>query len=100
MTRLIAFIVIFAIFLVFIVLNLNNSCDISLGFITLNDIPVFLSSLSSFIMGMLVTIPLMLFRSFRKKKKDKAKLPPNTEKVELTAGPEKINKENSPYGID
>ena len=102
MIRLIVFILIFAVFLVFIVLNLDNKCDLSLGFVVLKEIPVFLSSLSSFILGMLITIPLMLFR---RKKKQKPLPAPSAqsekiEKKEVLPAAEKINKEDSPYGID
>jgi len=97
MIRLIIFIVIFALFLGFIVLNLENRCDISLGFMTLNEIPVFLSALSSFIAGMLITIPLVLLA---RKKKQKPILPVPSGKPEALEAPEKINKETSPYGID
>ena len=97
MARLIVFIVIFALFLAFIVLNLENRCDISLGFITLEAVPVFLSSLSSFIVGMLITIPVVFFR---KRKRQKALPPAQSGKGETSTGPEKINKEGSPYGID
>ena len=106
MIRLIVFIVIFAVFLAFIVLNLENKCDLSLGFVVLKDIPVFLSSLSSFILGMLITIPLMLFRRKKKQKPLPAPYaPPDKEKTyiektEVLTAPEKINKEDSPYGID
>ena len=58
MARLIVFILIFAFFLAFIVLNLDNKCDISFGIKTLNDVPVFLSALCSFVLGMLITVPM------------------------------------------
>ena len=99
MARLIVFIVLFVVFLGFIMLNLENKSDLSLGFTTIKDIPVFLSSLSSFVLGMLVTIPLMLLRK-RRKYKQRALPPEPEEKIEASKGPEKINKETSPYGID
>ena len=57
--RLIVFIVIFALFLVFITFNLENKCDISFGFASLRDVPVFITIFSSFILGFLCTIPLI-----------------------------------------
>ena len=116
MIRLISFIVIFAVFLVFIVFNLNNKCDISFGFTTAKDIPIFLSALFSFVLGMLFTIPLV-FSMGRKRKKGgrpgtsggpkpsglkikrlgfKSKKTPQGAPSEI----EEIKKENGPYGID
>ena len=66
MRRLIIFIVIFALFLAFIVLNLEHRSDISLGLIRFNDIPVFLIVFFAFVLGMLFSIPL----SFGKKRKN------------------------------
>ena len=115
MIRLIAFIVIFAFFLAFIVLNLDNRCDISVGFRIFKDIPVFLTALFSFVLGMLFTVPLVFsLRMLRKKpsgsessntlssggihkrfgKKDK-KGGDNE-----SSGSDDYNKEKSPYGID
>ena len=65
MRRLIIFIVIFALFLAFIVLNLEHRSDISLGLKRFNDIPVFLIVFFSFVLGMLFSIPL----SFGRKRK-------------------------------
>ena len=102
MIRLISFIVIFAIFLGFIVLNLDNKCDISLGFTAFTEVPVFLSVLVSFVLGMFVTVPLFLTRK-------KAPPKPVTEKparslpfkkAKVNVSPDEIKKEDSPYGID
>ena len=68
MIRLILVIIIFAFFLVFIVFNLDNKCDISFGLKTIKDVPVFLSSLFSFVLGMMFTVPLV-FSIGRKRKK-------------------------------
>jgi len=97
MKRLIIFIVIFAIFLTFIVLNLDNRCDISFGFTTLSNIPVFLSILSSFVLGMLITIPFIFSPRKEKKKPD---LPKPLKKPEVKGSDDEIAKETSPYGID
>jgi len=127
MIRLILVIIIFAFFLVFIVFNLDNKCDISFGLRTIKDVPVFLSSLFSFVLGMIFTVPLV-FSIGRKRKKsvsDKAaenkNLNPSAviekkkrwgrktgNKQQETGLPEDglspnadgIKKENSPYGID
>ena len=65
--RLIGFILIFGIFLVFVALNLGNTCDINLGIITFTDVPVFFTVLCSFALGMLCTLP-FLFKSSTKRK--------------------------------
>ena len=72
MWRLVAFIFICALFLVFVVLNLGHTSDVSVGFRTFNEIPVFLTSFASFVFGMLFAIPFVL--SFGKKHKK----PPQT----------------------
>ena len=63
--RLIVFIVLFLVFFLFIVFNLENKTDISFGFTVLKDIPVFITAFFSFIVGMFCTFPFI----FRKRKK-------------------------------
>jgi uncharacterized integral membrane protein len=67
--RLIGFILLFGIFLVFIAFNLENSCDINFGFRVFSEVPVFLTVFSSFILGMFCAIPFVF--SLRRRKKDK-----------------------------
>ncbi len=67
--RLIGFILLFAVFLIFIGFNLENSCNISFGFVHFDNVPVYLTAFSSFIFGMLCALPLAI--SFRLKKKSK-----------------------------
>jgi hypothetical protein len=74
--RLIGFIIIFAIFLVFIAFNLQNTCNINLIFRVFPEVPVYLTAFSSFILGMFCAIPFIL--SIRKKKDGKE--PPVAEK--------------------
>jgi len=57
--RLIVFIIIFAVFLTFITLNLENKCDIRFGFTTLHEVPVFLTVFISFIVGFVFALPLV-----------------------------------------
>jgi hypothetical protein len=73
--RLLIFIVIGAAFLGFIGLNLENRCDISLGLHTFSQVPVFLSTLSSFILGMALALPLAVSFRFRRKKTKRETLP-------------------------
>jgi uncharacterized integral membrane protein len=64
--RLILFIVIFAIFLVFVTLNLDNRCNINFGFAKFEGVPIFLTVFISFSMGLICATPLALH--LRKKK--------------------------------
>ena len=68
--RLIIIIVVFALLLAFIAFNLddNNKCDISFGFTTLLNIPVYLTILSSFVLGLLCALPFAIMRVTRKLK--------------------------------
>jgi len=107
MIRIVIFILIFAIFLAFIVFNLDNKCNVSLGLVTFKEIPVFLAAFFSFLLGMAFTIPLMLSRGRIKKndkniKKDTPEMPlDNIEKGIEKSDTQEINKdEKSPYGIN
>ena len=64
--RLIGIVLILGVFLVFIGLNLENSCDVSFGFKTIENTPVYLTAFSSFIIGLFCAIPLAI--SFKSKK--------------------------------
>lgn len=99
MIRLILFIVIFAVFLAFIIFNLDNKCDISFKVIAFKDVPIFLSIFVSFVMGMLITLP-MIFTFGRKRKKRAAAEHPNKLIQENSSGTDENKKEKSPYGID
>jgi uncharacterized integral membrane protein len=103
MGRLIGFILIFALFLTFIVLNLDNKCDVSFGFKIAKDIPVFITAFVAFFFGMLCAVPFVM--SFKRKK---------TPRVEESIKPNKKPRffgkkgnsqdsgegDNGPYGID
>ena len=100
MVRLIGFIIGFALFLVFIGLNLGNKCDVSFGFHKFTEAPIFITVFVSFFLGMICSIPLAL--SFKGKKsppriKDK---PKKKGKSGNSAYLEEIPGENGPYGID
>jgi hypothetical protein len=80
MARLIGFIFVFVLFLIFIILNLGNRCDISFGFKTIPQVPVFITAFSSFVLGMVVAMPFALTLG-RKKQPDLPK-PPKSKKEE------------------
>jgi uncharacterized integral membrane protein len=46
--------------LLFIGANLDNRCNVSIGVYVWHDVPVFLSMLFSFVVGMLCMVPIML----------------------------------------
>jgi uncharacterized integral membrane protein len=71
--RLIQFIVLFAVILLFIIFNLENKCDISIIFKVIHDVPVFLVAFFSFVIGMLITLPFILSYQLRKKRKTEDK---------------------------
>lgn len=101
------FILVFAVFLTFIVLNLSNTCNISFGFIILEDIPVFLSSLVSFMLGILFAVPLAFSLNRKKSPLSKISNKPGKGVIESSTDSSidhsrvsDIKKEDSPYGID
>jgi uncharacterized integral membrane protein len=107
--RLLIFITIGVIFLGFIGFNLENRCDVSLGFYVFSQVPVFLSTLSAFILGMVLALPLAFsFRSTGRRKKKAETLPPGgsgkkKDKTGETAAPDGHSGPPSPggdYGID
>lgn len=72
--RLIGFMVLFGILLVFITLNLQNSCDISFGFTIVENVPVYLTAFCAFALGLLFAIPLSI-TSKRKRKSGQTDIP-------------------------
>ena len=85
--RLIGFIIILGIFLVFIAFNLGNKCDINMVFHTFKDVPVFLTAFASFVLGMLCAVPLAV--SLKLKRKNKG------EKEETSKTPQKRGKKEA-----
>jgi uncharacterized integral membrane protein len=77
MWRLLGTVILFAILLLFIGLNLNNRCDVSFWFTkdaVIREVPVYLTAFSSFMLGLLCSIPLAF--SLRRKRKSGEKSPP------------------------
>jgi hypothetical protein len=67
--RLILFIVVFAVFLAFITVNLDNRCNINIGFTQFEGVPIFLTVFISFFLGLVCATPLFLHLSKNKKRK-------------------------------
>ena len=99
MARLICFILIFAIFLAFMSLNLKNHCNVSLGFYDFEEIPVYVSAMVSFFLGMLCTIPILLSFKGRKHEKQGKEKPGKKNKSSDTVQDE-APREIEPYGVD
>ncbi|MDR2210138.1 MAG: hypothetical protein LBO65_01525 [Spirochaetaceae bacterium] len=93
--RLFGLIVVVGILLAFIGFNLDNTCDISFGFVSVAGVPVFLTIFVSFMLGMLCTLPFILFKALQKKPKQEksGKSPKKEESSGANAG-------GGPYGID
>lgn len=72
--KLIYFLFIVLVFGIFAGFNLHNSTDISLIFTTLKDIPIYISNLFSFLIGVIIMLPFLSKRSKKQKDKKKAKL--------------------------
>ena len=73
--KLILFIVIFAIFLAFVTLNLDNRCNVNFGFAKFDNVPIFLTVFITFSLGLLCGMPLALHlrrkrREIQKKDRD------------------------------
>ena len=111
MVHLIGFILFFAIFLVFIVLNLENVSDVHIGFKTFENAPVYITAFISFLLGMLCAVPIIA--TVRKKKKARSGdlIGPGTGtetdaktgrlgKKKKPSANDQIPGENGPYGID
>ncbi|GHV81604.1 hypothetical protein AGMMS49991_01620 [Spirochaetia bacterium] len=58
--RFIGFVVICGVFLIFIGLNLGNTCDISFGFASIKNVPVFFTAFASFVLGLICSIPIAI----------------------------------------
>jgi len=60
--KLLAFIVIMALVLVFIGFNLDNRCDISIVFITFHTVPVVITILGAYLLGLVSALVLSMGR--------------------------------------
>ncbi len=69
--KLILFILVLILVTLFIGFNLDNACNVSFGVYTFENVPVFMSILLSFAAGILIMIPFLLFRPYRKPNSDK-----------------------------
>jgi predicted tellurium resistance membrane protein TerC len=92
--RLLGLILVLAILLSFIGFNLNNTCDISFGFKTIPNVPIYLTVFASFMLGLFASLPFIIFGAFRKKQKTEK--PAKQQKAPQESPPA----DTSPYGVD
>lgn len=64
--KLILYILILGVILVFVGLNIGNQSDISFGFVVFEDVPVFLSLFAAFFVGVIVALPVAVYSASRK----------------------------------
>jgi len=101
--RLVQFILIFAVFLLFVMFNLENRSDINLGFTRFENVPVFITAFFSFILGTVITIPLAFGLWLKKRKPDGQKKKGRQSGGSANASsavPEGKPVETKDYGID
>ncbi|MDR2515986.1 MAG: hypothetical protein LBC88_01240 [Spirochaetaceae bacterium] len=88
--RLLGFIFFFGIVLVFSVFNRHNGCDISFGFVTLRNVPVYLTVFASFLFGLVCSLPYAVSAYLRARRGKKAssggKNPPPEKKSKKERG--------------
>lgn len=66
--KLIFYLVVVGLILVFVGVNLGNTTDISLGFVVYEEVPVFMALFVAFFLGVAVSIPIAVQSSSRKTK--------------------------------
>ncbi len=73
--RLIGVVLVSALVLAFIGFNLGNACDLSVGFMSFKAVPVFMTALGGFAVGVLVSLPYAIAGSFKKKRQKPGTVP-------------------------
>ncbi len=80
--KMIFFLIILAFVVFFAGFNITNVSDISFGFYTIKDVPIFISLFIAFIIGALIMIPFIAKSSNAKKRQIKEASPPeNLEEI-------------------
>jgi uncharacterized integral membrane protein len=64
--KLFFYLVLLGLILTFVGLNLGNTTDISFGFVSFEDVPVFMSLFIAFFIGVVFTLPVAIRSSSRK----------------------------------
>jgi uncharacterized integral membrane protein len=92
--RLLGLIAILVVLLSFIGVNLNNTCSISFGFVSFSGVPIYLTVFASFILGMLTSLPFIIFSIV--KKRQKPEKTPQQQKAPQETAPANTDS----YGVD
>lgn len=93
--KLIGFVVLLIFATIFIGFNLDHRCDVSIGFTTFKDVPIFLSLLISFVAGVLVMTPFALIKSISPGKKKKTPAETKTQEPAINKEEKKQTKKNA-----
>lgn len=96
--KLLFFIIVLALVVTFVGLNVGNTSDISFGFHTFTDVPIFVSLFAAFLIGVLVTLPATLWSSKRGGKTPKLKR--GRKREEPVALPARSNDDQEPTAKD
>ena len=71
--KMVFFLIVLAVVVFFAGFNITNVSDISFGFYTASDVPIFISLFVAFVAGTLVMIPFVAKKKLPKKKEKKLK---------------------------
>jgi uncharacterized integral membrane protein len=95
--KLIAFLIVLALVVAFVGLNVQYTSNISFGFYTLEDVPIFISLFTAFFVGVLVTLPFTFGRRSRKSRdKPKQKIEKSEKRGRKQAGGDQGQREQGP----
>ncbi|HPY52865.1 MAG TPA: hypothetical protein VLZ44_04850 [Treponemataceae bacterium] len=89
--KLLGFVALLVFATIFIGFNLEHRCDVSIGFTTFKDVPIFLSLLIAFALGVLVMTPFTFIRALSPPQKKMKK----ERDVELTKQPQKADTDSA-----
>ncbi len=67
--KLLFYLVVLSVVVLFAGVNIRNVSDVSVGFHTFEDIPIFVSLFAAFFLGVLVTLPFTYVKYLRKRAK-------------------------------
>jgi uncharacterized integral membrane protein len=67
--KLVLWLILLALVLAFVGFNIENTSDISFGFYTLSDIPIFVSLFGAFVLGVLISVPVTVRHASRRRTK-------------------------------
>jgi uncharacterized integral membrane protein len=94
MWRFISIIIAFLIFILFIMFNLDNRSNVSFGFAVIEQAPVYLTALVSFVLGLACSLPVIFFHARKKSKGllSKAEKAEQKKQIQAKKEEEKTNK--------